>query len=93
MRSGEWVQSAGSVETAITNLARVLGIEPSDTVEEIEAEYFSGAIIPLSEWPALAQIIACGGTNDRERAECFARLPSLAGAERVETYLDIFCTA
>ncbi len=89
----EWVQSAGSVETAITNLARVLGIEPSDTVEAIEAEYFSGAIIPLSEWPALAQIIACGGTNDRERAECFARLPSLAGAERVETYLDIFCTS
>ena len=88
-----WVQSAGSVENAIANLAPALGVEPSDNVDEIEAEYFSGAIIAPSEWPALAQTIARGGKNDCERAECFARLPSLSGSERVEAYLDIFCTS
>ena len=88
----QWVQSAGSVEAAIANLAPVLGVDPTDTVEEIEAEYFSGAIIPPSEWSALAQTIARGGTNDRKRAACFERLPTLAGSEQVETYLDIFFT-
>ena len=89
----EWVQSAGSVENAIANLAPALGVEPSDNVDEIEAEYFSGAIIAPSEWPALAQTIARGGKNDCDQAERFARLPSLSGSERVETYLDIFCTS
>jgi ATP-dependent helicase/nuclease subunit A len=88
----QWVQRAGSVETAIANMAPVLGVGPSDTVEKIEAEFFSGVIIPPSEWPALAQTIARGGKNDCERAECFASLQTLAGSELVEKYLDIFCT-
>ena len=81
------------METAIANLARVLGVDPSDNADEIEAAYFSGAIIPPSEWPSLAQTIALGGKNDCDQAERFARLPTLAGLERVETYLDIFCTS
>ena len=89
----QWVQSAGSVETAIANLAPVLGVNPADTVEEIEAAFFSGVIIPPSEWASLAQTIARGGKTDGERAERFARLPTLVGSEQVETYLDIFCTS
>jgi ATP-dependent helicase/nuclease subunit A len=89
----QWVQNAGSVETAIANLARVLGVDPSDNADEIEAEYFSGSIIQPAEWPSLAKTIARGGKNDCEQAERFARLPSLSGSERVETYLDIFCTS
>src|SRR5580698_5006773 len=89
----QWVQNAGSEETAIANLARVLGVDPSDNADEIEAEYFSGSIIQPAEWPSLAKTIARGGKNDCEQAERFARLPSLSGSERVETYLDIFCTS
>src|SRR5580693_7609475 len=54
----QWVQNAGSVETAIANLARVLGVDPSDNSDEIEAEYFSGSIIQPAEWPSLAKTIA-----------------------------------
>ncbi len=88
-----WVESAGGVEAAIANLARALGVEPSDSADEIEAEYFSGAIIAPSEWPAIANTIARGGKNDCDQAQRFASLPTLAGSEQVETYLDIFCTA
>ena len=59
-----WVESAGGMEAAIANLARALGVEPSDSADEIEAEYFSGAIIAPSEWPAIANTIARGGKND-----------------------------
>ena len=54
----QWVQNAGSVETAIANLARALGVDPSDNADEIEAEYFSGAIIPRLR-------VACAGADHR----------------------------
>ena len=88
----QWVQNAGSVETAIANLAGVLGVDPSDAIENVEAEFFSGAIIPPSEWPALAQAISRGGANDLHQAKRFERLATVTGAERLETYLNIFCT-
>ena len=88
-----WVESAGGVEAAIANLARALGVEPTDSADDIEAEYFSGAIIAPSEWPAIANTIARGGKNDCDQAQRFASLPTLAGSERVDTYLDIFCTS
>jgi len=74
-----WVESAGGVEAAIANLARALGVEPADSADDIEAEYFSGAIIAPSEWPAIANTMARGGKNDCDQAERFASLPSLAG--------------
>jgi ATP-dependent helicase/nuclease subunit A len=88
-----WVHSAGTIEAAIANLSHTLGVESSDSIDEIEAEYFSGANIAPSEWPALAKTIAQGGKTDREQADRFKNLANLAGSERVETYLDIFCTS
>ena len=88
----QWVQNAGTVETAIANLAGVLGVDPSDAIENVEAEFFSGVIIPPSEWPALAQAISRGGANDLHQAKRFERLATVTGAERLETYLNIFCT-
>jgi ATP-dependent helicase/nuclease subunit A len=89
----QWVASAGSIETAIANLSKALDVDPADSIDDIEAEYFSGAVIAPSEWPALATLLACGGKTDSEQAERFARLAALGGSERVETYLDIFCTS
>jgi ATP-dependent helicase/nuclease subunit A len=88
-----WVLGAGSVEAAIETLSNDLGVAPSDTLDAIEAEYFSGTIIAPEEWPAIAETLAQGGKNDREQAARFASLTKLAGAERVETYLDIFLTS
>jgi ATP-dependent helicase/nuclease subunit A len=88
-----WVMEAGSVEAAIANLAEALGVSPSASLDDVEAEYFSGAVIASSEWPAIAEILRRGGTNDCEQAGRFLGLAALVGSERVETYLDIFCTS
>jgi ATP-dependent helicase/nuclease subunit A len=88
-----WVEAAGGVEGALAGLAKTLGVDPSDTIDDIEAQYFTGSFISPSDWPAIAEQLAAGGKSDGEQAERFERLVSLSGAERVEAYLDIFCTA
>jgi ATP-dependent helicase/nuclease subunit A len=88
-----FVARTGNVEAAVANLSASLGVVPSDSIDAIEAEYFSGEIIAPSEWPAIAKILACGGATDCEQAEHFGSLATLAGPERVDTYLDIFCTS
>jgi ATP-dependent helicase/nuclease subunit A len=89
----QWVIATGGVAAAIDNLSRTLGIDPSDSLDKIEAEYFSGAIIAPEEWPVIASTLAQGGKMDGEQAERFASLAKLSGGERVETYLDIFLTS
>ena len=39
------------------------------------------------------QALASGRKTDHEQSERFRRLASLSGSERIETYLDIFCTS
>ena len=45
------------------------------------------------EWTAIAAALAQGGKTDAEQARRFSLLASLPRSDRVETYLDIFCTA
>src|ERR1700733_8417737 len=88
-----WVMSAGSVEAAIANLSKTLGVDPADDVETVEAEMLDGSVIAQSEWSSLAEVLAQGNKSDCEQADCFESLAELGGSEQVETYLDIFCTA
>jgi ATP-dependent helicase/nuclease subunit A len=88
-----WVIGAGGVTAAIEKLSRDLGVDPSESLDAIEAEYFSGAIIEPEEWPAIAEALAQGGKMDCEQADRFASLAKLTGGEKVETYLDIFLTS
>jgi len=88
-----WVNDAGGVEGVAASLSKLLGVDRADTIEDIEAAYFSGEIIAPSEWPAIAEALASGRKTDREQSARFQRLASLSGSERIETYLDIFCTA
>src|SRR4029077_19420661 len=80
-------------DAAIAKLSEKLGVDPTDSLEKIEADYFAGSIIAPEQWPALAKILAQGGKSDGEQADRFARLATLSGAERVDAYLDIFLTS
>ena len=51
-----WRVRTGSVEAAIAGLARALGIEPEETLESVEAQFFTGSLIPALEWPAIAAV-------------------------------------
>src|SRR5580693_3799432 len=86
------IMTAGDLEVALANLAKSLGVDPSDDAEKIEAEYFTRSLIAQAEWPALAKILAEGNKTDIDQARRFAGLKALPDAERVASYLQIFCT-
>jgi ATP-dependent helicase/nuclease subunit A len=88
----EWVKKAGSVEDAITNLSKTLGVGAADNVDKIDIEMLAGSSIAPSEWPAIAQGLAQGAKTDRDQAERFASLAALGGSDRLERYLEIFLT-
>ncbi len=87
-----WRSNAGSVEAAIAGLSRALGIEPQESLDSIEAEFFTSALIAASEWPAIAAALAEGNKTDCEQSRRFNALTSLSGSNRLELYLEIFCT-
>ncbi|MEA2937648.1 MAG: ATP-dependent helicase/nuclease subunit, partial [Alphaproteobacteria bacterium] len=88
-----WLARAGGLDEAVAELARMLGIASGESIATIEAEFFSGSLIAASEWPAVAAALAEGLKTDAEHAACFERLPTLAGGDRLNAYLSIFCTA
>ncbi len=90
---GAWVMSAGDVDAAIAALSRALGLDPAEDRAGIEDEFFAGSSIAPHEWTTLAAALAQGGKTDAEQARRFSLLASLPRSDRVETYLDIFCTA
>ncbi len=87
------VMDAGGIVEAIAALAGALGLEPGETRDSIEQEFFAGPEIPAQQWTAIAAALAQGGKNDAEQARRFGLLASLPLSDRVQTYLEIFCTA
>jgi ATP-dependent helicase/nuclease subunit A len=88
----EWTDRAGGVRQAINELSRTFGLVPGDNLGAVEAEYFSGSLIPQSEWPALIEIFATGSKSDQERADSLSTALNSTGSARLEAYLDVFCT-
>jgi ATP-dependent helicase/nuclease subunit A len=86
------IMTAGDRDTALANLSKSLGVDPSDDIAKIEAEYFTRSLIAQAEWPTLAKTLAQGSKTDIEQARRFAGLAALPDAERVASYLQIFCT-
>ena len=88
-----WVIEAGNVDAAISALSRALGLNPTETRESVEEEFFADSSIAPTEWTTLAAALAQGGKNDTEQARRFGLLASLSRADRVETYLEFFAPA
>ena len=89
----EWTARAGGVQQAIDELAHMFGIAPAESLGAVETEYFSGSLIPHSEWPALIAVFSNGSKNDQERADSLSAALHSAERERIENYLNVFCTA
>ncbi len=74
-------------------LSRGLGLDPHERRASIEEEFFAGAAIAPDEWTAVAAALTQGGKSDADQVRRFSLLAALPLSDRVETYLDIFCTA
>jgi ATP-dependent helicase/nuclease subunit A len=87
-----WVVGEGGVEAAIAGLSRALGLGSEETRAGIEEDFFTGSAIAPHEWMAFATALAQGSKSDIEQSRRFKLLASQPLSDRVETYLDIFCT-
>ena len=88
----EWTGRAGGVQQAIDELSGTFGLAPGDSIQAVEHEYLSASLIPPSEWPALIDVFSTGSKTDKERADSLSSAVRSAGRERLENYLDVFCT-
>ena len=88
-----WTQRAGSVAKAIGELSKALGVDPEDTPESVEQEYFSHSLIPAAEWPALIEILSAGLKSDANHIDALAAAQTASGRARIDNYLKVFCTA
>ena len=88
-----WTQRAGSIDIAIAELSKSFGLDPNDTLASVEQEYFSQSLIPVAEWPVLIEIFDAGSTSDKKHIAALTAAKAATGRERIEEYLDIFCTA
>jgi len=91
-RIAQWVEADGSVDAAIAKLSGALGVDPAETLDEIETKFFSQSLISTGEWPIFAAILAEGQKSDQSQGSLFANLLNLAAGERLASYLSIFCT-
>ena len=87
-----WVSGKGGLPAALAALSTSLGVAPSDDLVKADAEFFLSSLIPSAHWPAIAEALAQGSKTDNDRARGFKDIQTLTGGERLETYLDIFCT-
>jgi ATP-dependent helicase/nuclease subunit A len=88
-----WIARAGSVEVAISELSRALGVDPAETSESIAAAFFADSLIAPGEYPDVIAALEQGSKGDKEHAARFDSLRLLEGADRIRAYQSVFCTA
>jgi ATP-dependent helicase/nuclease subunit A len=89
-RLAAWIDRAGSVAAAVAELSAMLGVEPDETRDAIEAAMVQGPLLPAAHWPAVAAVLAQGSSNDQDRAASLAQAAAATGDARVKAYLRVF---
>jgi ATP-dependent helicase/nuclease subunit A len=89
----QWIDKAGSVDAAIDALSKSFGLDPADTAESLEREFFSHSVIPEAEWPALIEVLEIGSKSDKNHIEALITAQISFGRDRIDNYLRVFCTA
>ena len=89
----QWIARVGSVDAAIAELSNSFGLDPGDTAESIEREFFSHSLIPEGKWPALIEAFSTGSKSDKNHVDALLAAQASFGRDRIDNYLRIFCTA
>lgn len=87
-----WSDGAGSVDAAMVQVCRTLGIDLQDRLDEIEREMLDGPHLPRSEWLAAAAAFETGTKTDNEQGNRLRAAFATTGAAQVEEYLCLFMT-
>ncbi len=89
----KWVNRAGGVPQAIEELTRAFGLKPDDTMEALDADYWSGTLIPEAEWQTLVEVLAVSDkATEKGLIERITKARNAPAADRRKAYREIFCT-
>ena len=89
-----WVEAAGGLPQAMTQLSQALGVTPDQTGAQVEADILGGSLIASSEWTIVsAAFLTSEAKGDKDQAARFKALATLDSTVLLDTYLDIFCTS
>ncbi len=87
-----WSDSAGSIDVAMVQVARTLGVNPDERLEDIDREILDGPYLPRSEWVNAAATLDTGTSNDVKQANRLREAVARAGDEQIASYLSLFLT-
>lgn len=87
-----WTDNAGSAEAATAQMSAALGVDPGDTIEDVEREVVDGPHLPRSRWEEVAEIIDSGTKSDRDQAARLREALVFTGSAQVDEYLGVFLT-
>ncbi len=89
----QWIERAGGVEAALAGLSRSFGLDPAETAESVELEYFSKSHVQEDQWPALIEFLSMSEKRtDTDLIDVLNNVKLLTGRERIIAYLELFCT-
>src|ERR1700730_792107 len=87
-----WTDSAGSADAAAEQMSAALGVDPGDTIEDVEREIVDGPILPRSRWREIALVLDTGNKSDSDQAVRLREALIFTGSEQADKYLGVFLT-
>jgi ATP-dependent helicase/nuclease subunit A len=87
-----WTDEAGSAEAAAAQMSAVLGVDPGDTIEDVEREIVDGPNLPRSQWKDIAAVLDTGNKSEQGHADRLRDALVFSGAAQVDEYLGVFLT-
>jgi ATP-dependent helicase/nuclease subunit A len=87
-----WTDSAGSAAAAAAQMSAELGVDPGDTIEDVEREIVDGPYLRQSGWEDIAAVLDTGSKSDSDQAVRLRVALASAGSTQVDEYLGVFLT-
>jgi ATP-dependent helicase/nuclease subunit A len=87
-----WTDTAGNADIAAAQMAAALGVDPGDTIENVEHEIIDGPHLLQSQWQAIATVLDTGSKSDQDQAARLRAAMMSSGATQADDYLGVFLT-
>jgi ATP-dependent helicase/nuclease subunit A len=87
-----WTDEAGHPAMASAQMAAVLGVDASESIEAIETEILDGPFVPRVRWDDIAVALDDGSKSDKDHAGRLRDARAFTGAAQVDAYLGVFLT-
>jgi ATP-dependent helicase/nuclease subunit A len=87
-----WTDAAGSIDAAVAQVSAELGVDPGDTIEDVEREIVDGPYLRRPGWEDIAAALEGGGKSDFDQAARLRAALVSSGSTQVDEYLGVFLT-